>query len=115
MNKRLNNFISLLFKKFLYYTKIVKHIKKRCLNSFLSQYFLTLNLLSYLNLSHFLFFLFHLNFTFFFFIQEMTRINRSATNRLNIINDFLAETENYDIIILSKPDLNDELIKIDTL
>ena len=31
-----------------------------------------------------------------------------------MINDFLAETENHNIITLSKPDLDDELIKIDT-
>ena len=42
----------------------------------------------------------------------MVKINRSTTNRLNIINDFLIEIKDYDIIILSKPDLNDELIKI---
>ena len=42
-------------------------------------------------------------------------MSRSITNRLNIINDFLTETENYDIIILSKPDLDDELIKINIL
>ena len=45
----------------------------------------------------------------------MIRINRLTTNRLNIINDFLIEIENYDIITLSKSDLDDELIKIDTL
>ena len=32
-----------------------------------------------------------------------------------MINDFLIETENYDIITLSKLDLNDEFIKINTL
>ena len=32
-----------------------------------------------------------------------------------MINDFLTEIENYDIIILSKSNLDDELIKIDTL
>ena len=31
-----------------------------------------------------------------------------------MINEFLVEIENYDIIILSKPDLDDELIEIDT-
>ena len=117
MNKRLNNFISLLFKKFLYYTKIVKHIKKRCLNFSLSQYFLTSNLSKYLNISHFLSFLFHLNITLFLFLitQEMIKMNRLTINRLNIINDFLIEIENHDIITLSKPNLDDELIKIDTL
>ena len=45
----------------------------------------------------------------------MIRINRLTTNRLNIINDFLIEIENYDIITLSKSDLDDELIKINTL
>ena len=117
MNKRSNSFISLLFKKFLYHTKIVKHIKKRCLNSFLLQYFLISNLSKYLNISHFLSFLFHLNITLFLFLitQEMTKINRSITDRFNIINDFLTETENYDIITLSKSDLDDELTEIDTL
>ena len=42
-------------------------------------------------------------------------MNRSTTNRLNMINDFLTETENYDIITLSKSDLDDELTEIDTL
>ena len=117
MNKRSNSFISLLFKKFLCHTKIVKHIKKRCLNFSLSQYFLISNLSKYLNISHFLSFLLHLNIILFFFFitQEMTRISRSITNRLNMINDFLTEIENHDIITLSKPDLNDEFIKIDTL
>ena len=117
MNKRSNNFISLLFKKFLYYTKIVKYIKKKCLNSFLSQYFLISNLSKYLNLSHFLSFLFHLNITLFLFFitQEMTKISRSTINRLNIINDFLIEIENYEFIILSKSNLDDELIKINIL
>ena len=32
-----------------------------------------------------------------------------------MINEFLIEIEDYNIIILSKPDLDDELIKIDTL
>ena len=116
MNKRSNSFILLLFKKFLCHTKIVKHIKKRCLNSSLSQYFLTLNLSKYLNISHFLSFLLHLNIIslFFFTIQEMTKMNRLTINRLNMINDFLAEIENHDIITLSKPDLDDESIKIDT-
>ena len=115
MNKRSNNFISLLFKKFLCYTKIVKHIKERCLNSFLSQYFLTSNLSKYLNISHFFSFLLHLNITFFFFFitQEITRISRLTINRFNMINDFLIETENHDIITLSKSDLDDEFIKID--
>ena len=31
-----------------------------------------------------------------------------------MINDFLIEIENHDIITLSKPDLDDESIKIDT-
>ena len=42
-------------------------------------------------------------------------MNRLTINRLNMINDFLVEIENYDIITLSKSDLDDELIKIDTL
>ena len=37
------------------------------------------------------------------------------TDRLNTINEFLIDIENYNIIILSKPDLDDELIKIDLL
>ena len=63
------------------------------------------------------FFLLYLNITLLFFliIQEMTKMNRSTTNRFNMINDFLVETEDYDIITLSKPDLNDELTEIDTL
>ena len=116
MNKRSNNFISLLFKKFLYHTKIVKHIKKKCLNSFLSQYFLISNLSKYLNISHFLSFLLYLNITSLLFLitQEMIKINRSIINRLNMINDFLAETENYNIITLSKPNFDDEFIEINT-
>ena len=42
-------------------------------------------------------------------------MNRSITNRLNIINDFLIDTENYNIITLSKFKSNDELTEIDTL
>ena len=42
-------------------------------------------------------------------------MNRSTTNRLNIINDFLTEIENYDIITLLKSDLDDEFTKIDIL
>ena len=45
----------------------------------------------------------------------MAKINRSTTNRLNMINDFLTEIENYDIITLSKFNLDDELIEINTL
>ena len=117
MNKRSNSFISLLFKKFLYHTKIVKHIKKRCLNSSLLQYFLISNLSKYLNISHFLFFFLYLNIIslLFLIIQEITKISRSITNRFNMINDFLIEIENHDIITLSKSDLDDELIKINTL
>ena len=40
---------------------------------------------------------------------------KSIINRFNMINEFLIEIEDYNIIILSKPDLDDELIKIDTL
>ena len=40
-------------------------------------------------------------------------MSRSIIDRLNIINEFLVEIENYDIIILSKSDLDDEFIKID--
>ena len=43
----------------------------------------------------------------------MTKINRLTINRFNIINDFLIKTKDYNIIILSKSDLNDEFIKID--
>ena len=42
-------------------------------------------------------------------------MNQSITNRLNIINDFLVDTENFNIITLSKSDFDDEFIKIDTL
>ena len=87
------------------------------MNSSLSQYFLTLNLSKYLNISHFFSFLLYLNIILFLFFitQEMTRISQLTINRFNIINDFLTETENYDIIILSKFDLDDEPIKINTL
>ena len=87
------------------------------MNSSLSQYFLILNLSKYLNLSHFLSFFLHLKITLFLFFitQKMTRISRSTTNRFNIINNFLIETEDYDIIILSKSGLDDEFIKIVTL
>ena len=34
---------------------------------------------------------------------------RSITNRFNTIIDFLTEIENYNIIILLKPNLNDKL------
>ena len=61
-------------------------------------------------------FLLHLNITSLLFltIQEMAKMSRSTTDRLNIINDFLAETENYDIITLPKPNLDDEFTKINT-
>ena len=39
-------------------------------------------------------------------------MGRLITNRLNTINDFLIDIKNYNIIILLKPDSNDELIKI---
>ena len=42
-------------------------------------------------------------------------MNRLIINRLNIINDFLINIENYDIIILLKFNLDDEFIKINTL
>ena len=42
-------------------------------------------------------------------------MNRLITNRLNIINDLLIEIEDYDIIILSKSNFDDEFIKINTL
>ena len=45
----------------------------------------------------------------------MAKMSRLATNRFNMINNFLVETENHDIITLLKPDLDDESIKIDTL
>ena len=45
----------------------------------------------------------------------MTKMSRLITDRFNIINDFLIDIKNYNIIILSKSNLNDELIKIDTL
>ena len=42
-------------------------------------------------------------------------MNRSIINRLNMINNFLTEIKNYDIITLLKFNLNDELIKINIL
>ena len=42
-------------------------------------------------------------------------MNRLTINRFNIINEFLIEIKNYDIIILLKPDVDDELTKIDIL
>ena len=68
----------------------------------------------YFSLSFFSF-LFKHHITFFFITQKMVKMNRSATNRLNMINDFLTEIEDHDIITLSKSNLNDELTKIDTL
>ena len=50
-----------------------------------------------------------------FLIFTILKINRLITNRFNIINDFLIDIENYDIIILSKFNPNDELIRINTL
>ena len=43
------------------------------------------------------------------------KMNRLTINRFNIINEFLIEIKNYDIIILLKPDVDDELTKIDIL
>ena len=40
---------------------------------------------------------------------------RLSINRFNIIIEFLIEIENYNIIILSKPNSDDEFIKINTL
>ena len=40
---------------------------------------------------------------------------RLTTNRLNIIIDFLIETEDYDIIILSKSNSDDELAENNTM
>ena len=67
--------------------------------------------------SHIFSFFFHLNIILFLFFitQKMTKMNQSTINRLNIINDFLIEIEDYNIIILSKPDLNNEFIKINIL
>ena len=42
-------------------------------------------------------------------------MNQSIIDRLNTINDFLVEIEKHDIIILSKPNLDDEFTNIDTL
>ena len=42
-------------------------------------------------------------------------MNQLTINRLNIINEFLIEIKNYNIIILSKSNLDDEFIKINTL
>ena len=44
----------------------------------------------------------------------MTKMNRLTINRLNIINDFLIEIKDYNIIILSKSDLDNEPTKIVT-
>ena len=79
--------------------------------------FFNIKLIEVFKFFSFSFFLFHLNIiSFFFFItQEMTRMSRSTTNRLNIINDFLTEIEDHNIITLSKSDLDDESIKIDIL
>ena len=100
----------------LYYTKIIKHIKREMFEFFFITIFFNIKFIEILkSFSHSFFFLFHLNITFFFITQKMTKISRSITNRLNMINDFLTEIEDYDIIILSKSNLDDELIKIDTL
>ena len=45
----------------------------------------------------------------------MTKMSRLTTNRLNMINDFLAEIENHNIITLSKSNINDEFTEINTL
>ena len=50
---------------------------------------------------------------FFFITQKMIR--RLIIDRFNIINNFLTEIEDHNIIILSKSNLNDELTEIDTL
>ena len=50
----------------------------------------------------------------FFITQKMIKMSQLTTDRLNMINDFLAEIENHNIITLSKPNLDDELIKINT-
>ena len=42
-------------------------------------------------------------------------MGRSITNRLNTIIGFLTDIENYDIIISSISDFNNELIKIDII
>ena len=49
------------------------------------------------------------------FFLIIHKINRSITNRLNIIINFLIDIKNYDIIILSKSDLDDDFIKIDII
>ena len=42
-------------------------------------------------------------------------MSRLITNRFNTINDFLIDIENYNIIILSQFNSDDELIKINTI
>ena len=42
-------------------------------------------------------------------------MGRLVIDRLNTINDFLVDIEDHDIIILSKPNPNDELIEINTI
>ena len=66
-------------------------------------------------LSHILFFLLHWNIISLLFLITQKITKRLTTDRLNMINDFLTKIEDYNIIILSKLDLDDELIKINTL
>ena len=49
---------------------------------------------------------------FFFIIHEMIRL---LINYFNTIIEFLIEIKNYNIIILSKSDPDNELIKINTI
>ena len=48
MNKRLNSFISLLFKKFLYHTKIIKHIKREMFKLFFVTIFFNIKIVEIL-------------------------------------------------------------------
>ena len=42
-------------------------------------------------------------------------MGRLTINRFNIINNFLIDIENFNVIILLKSDFDDELIKIDII
>ena len=79
--------------------------------------FFNIKLIEIFKFFSFSFFLLHLNIIslLFFTTQEITKMNRLTINRLNMINDFLVEIENYDIITLSKPDLDEEFTEINTL
>ena len=65
-------------------------------------------------LTFFLFFFIWTSFLFLITQKKITKL-RSIINYFNIINEFLFEIKKHIIIILSKPDLDDELINIDIL